>query len=66
MDDFKLHDAARVRYGRYSGAVGTVTDTRTENGKQTAVRVKVEGVKDDQPYTAHVWLKRTQVGRNHG
>lgn len=64
QDVFKVHDVARIRTGRYAGLLGTVTDTKTEAGKQTGVRVQVEGVRDDQTVTAHVWLKRSQVERN--
>ena len=66
QDVFKVHDVARIRTGRYAGLLGTVTDTKAEAGKQTGVRVQVEGVRDNQPVAAHVWLKRSQVGRNHG
>lgn len=65
-DRFVLHDAARIRTGKYSGLVGTVTETRQEGERQTHVRVKVEGAKDGEAIAAHVWLRRSQVGRNHG
>lgn len=65
MDDvFKVHEAARIRLGRYAGMVGTVTETRSEDGKQTNVRVEVSGVKDGEPIAAHVWLKRSALERN--
>lgn len=64
QDVFRVHDVARIRTGRYAGLLGTVTDTKTEAGKQTGVRVHAEGVRDDQTVTAHVWLKRSQVERN--
>ena len=64
QDVFRVHDVARIRTGRYAGLLGTVTDTKTEAGKQTGVRVQVEGVRASQPVAAHVWLKRSQVERN--
>lgn len=71
QDVFKVHDVARIRTGRYAGLLGTVTDTRfapkSETGFQTVqtqVRVRVEGVRDEQTVTAHVWLKRSNVERN--
>lgn len=64
QDVFRVHDVARIRTGRYARLLGTVTDTKTEAGKQTGVRVQVEGVRDSQPVAAHVWLKRSQVERN--
>lgn len=63
QDKFRMHDVACIRTGKYAGLVGTVTDTKDEAGKQTGVRVKVEGVRDDQPVSAHVWLKRSAVER---
>jgi hypothetical protein len=63
QDKFRVHDVACIRTGKYAGLVGTVTDTKDEAGKQTGVRVKVEGVRDDQPVNAHVWLKRSAVER---
>lgn len=65
-DVFKIHEVARIRSGKYAGLVGEVTDTRQQDGKQTGVRVKVEGVKNSEAINAHVWLKRSAVGRNHG
>lgn len=64
QDVFRVHEVARIRNGSYAGLVGTVTDTKKEAGKQTGVRVRVEGVRDDQTVNAHVWLKRSQVERN--
>lgn len=66
QDIFKLHEVARVRSGKYAGQVGTVTGTRKEGEKQTGVQVLIEGVKDGKAITAHVWLKRSAVERNHG
>lgn len=63
QDKFRVHDVACIRTGKYAGLMGTVTDTKDEAGKQTGVRVKVEGVRDDQPVNAHVWLKRSAVER---
>ena len=65
-DNFQVHDVARIRYGEYAGLVGTVTDTKQNAGKQTGVRGQVEGVRDGESVSAHVWLKRSAVGRNHG
>lgn len=63
-DVFKVHEVARIRSGKYAGLVGTVTDQKSDAGKQVSVRVQVDGVKDDASITAHVWLKRSQVERN--
>lgn len=63
QDKFRVHDVACIRTGKYAGLMGTVTDTKDDAGKQTGVRVKVEGVRDDQPVNAHVWLKRSAVER---
>lgn len=63
QDKFRVHDVACIRTGKYAGLMGTVTDTKDEAGKQTGVRVKVEGVRDDQKVSAHVWLKRSAVER---
>lgn len=65
-DVFRVHEVARIRNGKYCGLVGTVTDQKTEDGKQVSVRVQVEGIKDGETVAAHLWLKRSQVGRNHG
>lgn len=63
QDKFRVHDVACIRTGKYAGLMGTVTDTKDEAGKQTGVRVKVEGMRDDKPVSAHVWLKRSAVER---
>lgn len=65
-DVFKLHEVARIRNGRHAGLVGTVTDQKTEGGKQVSVRVQIEGVKDGEGVSAHAWFKRSQLERNHG
>lgn len=65
-DVFRVHEVARIRNGKYFGLVGTVTDQKTEDGKQVSVRVQIDGMKDGQAVSAHVWLKRSQVERNHG
>ena len=65
-DVFRLHEAARIKSGKYAGQVGIVTDTRAdETGRQTGVRVLMEGVREGEPFAAHVWLKRSAVERNH-
>ncbi len=64
-DVFRIHETARIRTGKYSGLVGTVTDTKNdEAGKQNGVRVLVEGVRNGESVNAHVWLKRSAVERN--
>ena len=65
-DLFRVHEVARIRTGKYSGLVGTVSAVKTVDGKQESVRVQIEGIKDGQPVSAHVWLKRSAVERNHG
>ena len=69
-DVFKIHEMARIRVGKYAGMVGTVTDIRHDAikgpTKQTSLRVQLEGVKDGEAIKAHVWVKRSQVERNHG
>lgn len=64
-DHFRIHEDARIRTGKYAGLAGTVTDQQTEGDKQTRVRVRIEGAKDGQPVQAHLWLKRSAVGRLH-
>lgn len=64
LDLYRVHDVARIRTGKYAGLVGTVTDTRSVDGKQTQVRVNAEGVRDGVAVTGHVWLKRSAVERN--
>lgn len=64
QDKFRVHDAARIRTGKYAGLVGTVTDTRSDGEKQTQVRVNAEGVRDGVAVAGHVWLKRSAVERN--
>lgn len=56
---WRPHEAARVKSGRYAGLVGEVVDVR-----HAAVRVSVEGVRDGKPVRAVVWLKLSQVERN--
>jgi len=71
QDKFRVHDVACIRTGKYAGLMGTVTETRDAVGVrwptlcvvQTHVRVKVEGMRDDKPVNAHVWLKRSAVER---
>lgn len=66
-DLFRVHEVARIRTGKYSGMVGTVTETRTDaTGKQTGVRVQLDGILNGEAVAAHVWLKRSAVERNHG
>ena len=43
QDEFKVHQEARIKSGKYSGLVGVVTETRP-----SGVRVKIEGVKDGE------------------
>lgn len=68
QDVFRVHDVARIRTGRYAGLVGTVTDTKQNAGRQTGVRVRVDGVRDGEKVSAHVWLrvgvKTSDVERN--
>lgn len=66
-DVFKVHEVARIRTGKYSGMVGTVTETRTDaTGKQTGLRVQLDGILKGEAVSAHVWLKRSAVERNNG
>jgi len=60
QDEFKVHQEARIKSGKYSGLVGVVTETRP-----SGVRVKIEGVKDSEKINSHAWYKTSQVGRNH-
>jgi hypothetical protein len=66
-DDFKVRDVARIRSGKYAGLVGEVTETMEEGGQQTGVRVNIQGVRNSEPVSVHIWFKRTAVERNtHG
>lgn len=60
-DTFRPHEVARVKSGKYAGLVGTVTEARP-----ASVRVLIEGVRDDKEVRAHVWMKPSQLERNHG
>jgi endo-1,4-beta-mannosidase len=62
----KIHDVARIRSGKYAGLVGTVTQTRTDDaGKQTSVRVEIEGVNDGEAFKVQRSFKRSEV-EHHG
>ena len=63
-DVFKVHEPARIRTGKYAGLVGTVTETVEDDGKQTGVRLEIQGVKDGEPVDKQLWFKRSQVERN--
>lgn len=63
-DVFKVHDAARIRTGKYAGLVGTVTETLTEEGQQTGVRLDIQGVREGVTVAKELWFKRSQVERN--
>ncbi len=64
-DVFRVHEVARVRLGKYAGMVGTVTETRQDGaGKQTGVRVLIDGVSNGEPINVERWFKRSEVERN--
>lgn len=64
-DVFRVHEAARVRLGKYAGMVGTVTETRADDvGKQTGVRLLIEGIRDSEAVSIERWFKRSEVERN--
>ena len=66
-DVFKIHEAARIRTGKYAGLVGTVTDTVAEEGQQTGVELDIQGVREGVPVSKQLWFKRSAVERNtHG
>lgn len=65
-DEFKTHEAARIRIGNYAGLVGMVTEVRAKDGKQTGVRVRIEGVHNGQEVNVERWFRRSEVERNHG
>ena len=52
----KVHDSVRVGSGRYAGLTGVVTET-----KEGSARVKIDGVREDEPFSAHVWLKNSAL-----
>ena len=52
----KIHDVVAVSSGRYAGLSGVVTET-----KEGGARVKIEGVRDNEPVTAHVWQKNSSL-----
>ena len=58
-DVLKIHEVGKIRSGKHAGLVGVITDTKNDT-----LRVLVEGVKNDEPFTVHVWLKRSAVERN--
>lgn len=60
-DEFRVHEVARVKYGKYEGLVGLVTEIKPDS-----LRLKIEGVKDGQEISTHKWYKLSQVKRNHG
>jgi hypothetical protein len=66
MDDiFQVHEVARIRTGKYAGMVGTVTETRKDDkGKQTGVRVWIDGTSEGRNITTEKWFKRSEVARN--
>lgn len=61
MQEFKVHEIAKIRTGKYAGLVGEVTEIRPGG-----VRVKIEGVTEGKTMKSHAWYKISQVGRNHG
>ena len=66
-DVFKIHEAARIRTGKYASLVGTVTDTVEEEGQQTGVQLDIQGVREGVAVSRQLWFKRSSVERNnHG
>lgn len=63
-DVFKVHEPARIRTGKYAGLVGTVTETVEDDGKQTGVRLDIQGVREGVTVAKDLWFKRSQVERN--
>jgi transcription antitermination factor NusG len=59
--EFKPNEVAHIRTGKFAGLAGTVTDTKPDT---KMVRVHIEGVRDGQAITAHVWLKAGQLEHN--
>lgn len=62
-DQFRVHDVARIRTGKYAGLVGVVTEVDVPGGR---VRVQIQGVRNGEGVNVHLWLKRSAVERNHG
>lgn len=52
----KVHEVVAVASGRYAGLSGVVTET-----KEGSARVKIDGVRDDQPVSAHLWIKNSAL-----
>ncbi len=64
-DVFRVHEVARVRLGKYAGLVGTVIETRADAaGKQTGVRLLIDGIQGGEAVTVERWFKRSEVERN--
>ncbi len=51
--EFRPHEAARIKVGKHAGLVGTVIETRPETGM---VKIKVEGVWESQPIDFEKWM----------
>lgn len=56
--DFRPNEVAHIRTGKYAGLAGTVTDTKPETNM---VRVQIEGIRDGEGFSAHVWMKAGQL-----
>lgn len=57
---WRPHEAARIKSGKHAGTVGTVVEARPETGM---VRVEVQGVRNGEAVDARVWLKAGQLER---
>lgn len=58
---FRVWDVARIKGGKYAGLVGTVTEVKTGTDR---VRVKVDGVKDNEPVTVERWFSARELEAN--
>ena len=52
----KVHEVVAISSGRYAGLSGVVTDT-----KDGSARVQIEGVRDDETVSAHVWIRNSAL-----
>lgn len=51
--EFKPHEAARIKVGKHVGLVGSVIEVRPETGM---VKIKIDGVWNDEPISLEKWM----------
>lgn len=58
VQEFRPHEAVKVKAGKAAGLVGVVMEVEGER-----VRVQVHGVKDGEPVNMDAWLSVKSVER---